>query len=99
MLCEEDEGEDDECKAKADFFFFFYDTRANAWLTRERLPSLQDLLDVRHHDPLHVLQLSVDAAQVPSGSAVDVQLLGFLNVGVWGSGINEQIPAVLPSQT
>lgn len=51
-------------------------------LTRESFSSLQDLLDVGHHDPLHVLQLCVDVAQIPSCSAVDIRLLRFLNVGV-----------------
>lgn len=51
-------------------------------LTGKRLSSLQHLLDVRHHDPLYVLQFCVDAAQIPPRSAVDVRLLGFLNVGV-----------------
>lgn len=56
-------------------------------LTRESLSSLQHLLYVSHHDPLHVLELCVDAAQIPSRSAVNVRLLGFLDVGVWrGSG-------------
>lgn len=52
-------------------------------LTRESLASLQHLLYVSHHDPLYVLQLCVDAAQIPSRSAVNVRLLGFLDVGVW----------------
>lgn len=53
-------------------------------LTRESLSSLQHLLYVRHHDPLYVLELRVDAAQIPPRSAVNVRLLGFLDVGVWG---------------
>lgn len=52
-------------------------------LTGESLASLQHLLYVSYHDPLHVLQLCVDAAQIPSCSAVDVRLLGFLDVCVW----------------
>lgn len=57
---------------------------AREGLTGESLSSLQHLLDVGHHDPLDVLQLRVDAAQVPPRSAVNVRLLGFLDVGVWG---------------
>lgn len=52
-------------------------------LTGERLASLQHLLYISYHDPLHILQLCVDAAQVPSRSAVDVRLLCFLDVCVW----------------
>lgn len=52
-------------------------------LTRESLASLQHLLYVGHHDPLYVLQLCVDAAQIPPRSAVNVWLLRFLDVGVW----------------
>lgn len=51
--------------------------------TRQGLPSLQHLLYVSHHDPLDVLQLRVDAAQIPPSSTVNVRLLGFLDVGVW----------------
>lgn len=58
--------------------------RALTGLTRESLSSLQHLLYVRHHDPLYVLELRVDAAQIPSRPAVNVRLLGFLDVGVWG---------------
>lgn len=57
-------------------------TRRGCRLTGEGLASLQHLLDVRYHDPLHVLQLRVDAAKIPSRSAVDVRLLGFLDVCV-----------------
>lgn len=52
-------------------------------LTGERLASLQHLLYISYHDPLHILQLCVDAAQIPSRSAVDVRLLCFLDVCVW----------------
>lgn len=54
--------------------------------TGQGLSSLQHLLDVSHHDALDVLQLRVDAAQIPPGSTVDVGLLGFLDVGVWWGG-------------
>lgn len=68
--------------------------RLEVWetrLTRERLASLQHLLDVSHHDPLHVLQLRVDAAKIPPRSAVNVRLLGFLDVGVCGGSSAENI--------
>lgn len=51
--------------------------------TRQGLSPLQHLLYVSHHDPLDVLQLRVDAAQIPPSSTVNVGLLGFLDVGVW----------------
>lgn len=60
-------------------------------LTGERLASLQHLLYISYHDPLHILQLCVDAAQIPSGSAVDVRLLCFLNVCVWGGSNTKKI--------
>lgn len=50
--------------------------------TRQGLSPLQHLLYVGHHDPLDVLQLRVNAAQIPPCSAVNVRLLGFLDVGV-----------------
>lgn len=61
-------------------------------LTGQSLASLQHLLYVGYHDPLHVLQLRVDAAQVPSRSAVNVRLLGFLDVCVWkGKHCNKRL--------
>lgn len=49
---------------------------------RERFSSLKHLFYVCDHDPLYVLELCVDAAQVPSCSAVNVGFLGFLNISV-----------------
>lgn len=51
-------------------------------LTRKGFPPLQDFLNICHHYPLNILQLRVDAAQVPPGSAVNVRLLVFLDVCV-----------------
>lgn len=54
-------------------------------LTRKCFSSLQYLLDICHHYSLNILELCVDAAQVPSGSAVHVCLLVFLDVRVWNN--------------
>lgn len=58
-------------------------------LTRECLPSLQNLLNIRHHDSLDTLELCVNAAQVPPGPAVHIASLGFLNVCVCEKGVQK----------
>lgn len=63
----------------------------NLTRTRQGLSSLQHLLYVGHHDPLDVLQLRVDAAQIPPRSAVDVRLLGFLDVSVCEGAASNQV--------
>lgn len=54
-------------------------------LTRKSFSSLQNLLNICHHDSLDILQLRVNTAQVPPGPAVDVCLLCFLDVSVWNN--------------
>lgn len=54
-------------------------------LTGKCFSSLQYFLNICHHYPLNILELCVDAAQVPSGSAVNVCLLVFLDIRVWNN--------------
>ena len=59
--------------------------------TWEDSSPLEDIVNVLYHDPLDILQLGVERAQVPSTSVVRVRLLGLLDVRVWKKGVILQV--------
>lgn len=51
-------------------------------LTGDGCAALQHVVNVLHHDPLHVLKLRVQLIQVPPASGVQNRLFGFLDEGI-----------------